>query len=575
MRRWVTKLARFSYLLFLLCFMVAPTGRAQDAPAKILKPGTVGTPYPDAGEIKAEGGLAPFTWHLSGGQLPPGLSVSPEGKISGTPATAASQPFTFEMTVSDSSRPPQMAAQHFSIVIGAAPLRIVRSTNATGSAPLKIVGANPLQEKVTPETASAAAASVETPPSGSTHPAHASPGVANDVGGIMSAGTSQPATPGNQSATPNDPPCSDNSDPPCVEGILHQWDYVVTGKMHTQSADSRVTIEVQVNDKPVNLSDEGVAAQRTVIDKNKGRFSVWLTSGLAKDQTVQVRQVLNGMPGAWSAPVTVAGLDPNDLEACVRVILDCRGTFEASTYLGLAIDTFASGDTRKYLNPNAPSGPLERMVGGIDFGYRLVGQPLLRSEVLHWAWANQLWVYGETVHGVRSSDIDCSKNPTFLTCQTALAIPGRAADQILYTFRNATSLEGFAGLRYEFLTLQPRSLSPANLYVKAQAGFLTVSGTAGAAKAVHHVGLGAVATKGGFQDSYLEFGFGRNDLFAEHRLSRWKVDAYLSKALSNGVSFFVQMTVDTDIGPGADSIQSFLGFNFDLKRIKDWFTPKQ
>jgi hypothetical protein len=69
----------------------------------------------------------------------------------------------------------------------------------------------------------------------------------------------------------------------------------------------------------------------------------------------------------------------------------------------------------------------------------------------------------------------------------------------------------------------------------------------------------------------LEFGFGRNDLFSEMRLSRWKVDASLSKRLSNGISFFAQLVVDTDIGPGADSIQSFLGFNFDLRRIQDWF----
>jgi hypothetical protein len=573
MRRWVTQLARYRYISFSLPLWLVVAAAAQAQDVLPLPQGRVGTAY--SAEIKTEGGLAPLTWRLSNGQLPPGLNVSPAGKIEGTPTAAASQPFAFEMTVSDSSQTPQIATQRFSIVIGAAPLRIAGSTPTTGSAPLKIVGANPLQENVTPDTASAGAASVETSSSGSTHPPQAIPGVANGVGGIRSAGASQPATPGNQSAAPSDPPCSDNSDPPCVEGILRQWDYVVTGKMHTQSVDANVGIEIQVNEKTVDLSEEEVATANQVMDKSKGRFSVWLKSGLGRGDIVKVRQVVNGTPGAWSNANTVAAPDPNDSEACVNAILDCRGTFEASAYLGLAIDTFASGDTRKYLNPNAPSGPMERMVGGIDFGYRLVGHPLLRSEVLHWAWANQLWVYGETVHGVRSSDVDCTKNPTFLTCQTALAIPGRAADQILYTFRNATSLEGFAGLRYEFLTLQPRSLSPANLYVKAQAGFLTVSGTAGAAKAVHHVGLGAVATKGGFQDSYLEFGFGRNDLFAEHRLSRWKVDAYLSKALSNGVSFFVQMTVDTDIGPGADSIQSFLGFNFDLKRIKDWFAPKQ
>lgn len=247
---------------------------------------------------------------------------------------------------------------------------------------------------------------------------------------------------------------------------------------------------------------------------------------------------------------------------------DCRDDFVASAYLGLGIDTFASGETRQYLNPNAPNGPKERMVGGLDFGYRLMGKPVKQEG----PWANQLWVYGETVHGVRSTDIDCSKNATFITCQTALAIPNRPADQILFTIRNATSLEGFAGFRYEFYTLQPGSESAANLYVKTQAGFLTVSGAPSAAKAVHHVGLGALVTKGQFQDSYLEVGYGRNDLFAQHRLSRWKVDGYFSKRLSKGVSFFAQINVDSDIGPGSDSIQSYLGFEFDLRKVSDWFS---
>jgi len=270
-----------------------------------------------------------------------------------------------------------------------------------------------------------------------------------------------------------------------------------------------------------------------------------------------------------------AGVAPpnDDDDVCPQDKSDCREDFVASAYLGLAIDTFASGETRLYLNPNAPSGPKERMVGGIDFDYRLVGTPLTLTSGHSHAWPNQLWVYGETVHGVRSSDIDCSKNATFLTCQTSLAIPNRPADQILFTFRNATSLEGFAGFRYEFLSLHPGSISPANLYLKAQAGFLTVSGAPSAAKAVHHVGLGAITTKGDFQGSYLEFGFGRNDLFAQKRLSRWKVDAYLSKRITKVISLFAQITVDTDIGPGADSIQSYLGFHFDLRKLKDLLKP--
>jgi putative Ig domain-containing protein len=123
MSRWVTRLARGDGFLF--CFLIllvsAIGARAQDA--IVLPGGTVGTPY--SADAKAEGGLAPLTWRLSGGQLPLGLAVSAAGKIEGTPTAAGSQPSTFDLTVTDSSQPPQTAVQHFSIVIVIAPLHIV------------------------------------------------------------------------------------------------------------------------------------------------------------------------------------------------------------------------------------------------------------------------------------------------------------------------------------------------------------------------------------------------------------------------------------------------------------------
>ena len=90
--------------------------------------------------------------------------------------------------------------------------------------------------------------------------------------------------------------------------------------------------------------------------------------------------------------------------------------------------------------------------------------------------------------------------------------------------------------------------------------------------AAHHVGIGLVATKGNFVNSYFEVGFGRTDLFKEHRARRFKVDGFVSVAFPDklgkyGKTFrpFAQMTVDSDFGKGADSIQSYFGIEFDLK----------
>ena len=58
-----------------------------------------GTPYTTA--LAAIGGTAPYSWNISWGALPVGLSLSASGAITGT--TTATGPFTFNVHVTDSS----------------------------------------------------------------------------------------------------------------------------------------------------------------------------------------------------------------------------------------------------------------------------------------------------------------------------------------------------------------------------------------------------------------------------------------------------------------------------------------
>jgi hypothetical protein len=52
--------------------------------------------------LKAQAGKGPFTWSLSGGALPPGLSIDNDSDaITGMPATAAGSPFNFTVKVTD------------------------------------------------------------------------------------------------------------------------------------------------------------------------------------------------------------------------------------------------------------------------------------------------------------------------------------------------------------------------------------------------------------------------------------------------------------------------------------------
>ena len=73
---------------------------------------SVGTAYSQT--LTATGGTAPYSWSVSSGALPAGLTLS-SGVISGTPTTAGST--TFTVMVSDSSNPVLTATQSMTIQV--------------------------------------------------------------------------------------------------------------------------------------------------------------------------------------------------------------------------------------------------------------------------------------------------------------------------------------------------------------------------------------------------------------------------------------------------------------------------
>jgi Putative Ig domain len=73
--------------------------------------GTQHVPY--SATLAAVGGTAPYTWSLASGSLPPGLSISSSGTITGTPTTAGT--FTFTIKATDSVA--ATATQSFSLTV--------------------------------------------------------------------------------------------------------------------------------------------------------------------------------------------------------------------------------------------------------------------------------------------------------------------------------------------------------------------------------------------------------------------------------------------------------------------------
>jgi hypothetical protein len=85
-----------------------------------LSQATINTAY--TASLTATGGTAPYTWKVSSGALPSGLSLSAAGVISGTPTVSGSSSFTAQVV--DGGSPSQNATISLQLQISGGPLRI-------------------------------------------------------------------------------------------------------------------------------------------------------------------------------------------------------------------------------------------------------------------------------------------------------------------------------------------------------------------------------------------------------------------------------------------------------------------
>lgn len=93
--------------------------------------GTTGTVYSQT--VQATGGVQPYTWSVTVGALPAGLSLNAStGAITGTPTAAGTSAFTVQVT--DSQTPTHATAtQPLSIIINAQPLAITTTSLPSGA----------------------------------------------------------------------------------------------------------------------------------------------------------------------------------------------------------------------------------------------------------------------------------------------------------------------------------------------------------------------------------------------------------------------------------------------------------
>ena len=95
-----------------------------------LAAGTVGTSYSQT--LAASGGSSPYTWSVTAGTLPAGLTLSSAGVLSGTPTAAANAvSITFQAT--DAASPAVVVTKTLALTINVVPLAITTTTLVTGN----------------------------------------------------------------------------------------------------------------------------------------------------------------------------------------------------------------------------------------------------------------------------------------------------------------------------------------------------------------------------------------------------------------------------------------------------------
>ena len=66
-------------------------------------------------ELRAEGGISPLQWEVTGGSMPDGLALGPDGVLSGVPIETGD--FRFTVTVTDSGKPAHEKSQELTLLV--------------------------------------------------------------------------------------------------------------------------------------------------------------------------------------------------------------------------------------------------------------------------------------------------------------------------------------------------------------------------------------------------------------------------------------------------------------------------
>ena len=288
--------------------------------------------------------------------------------------------------------------------------------------------------------------------------------------------------------------------------------------------DCTVTVDWPANTdvSSFRLLINGQPATRVVLDKN-APFTIKL------GEPVRERDNVTATAANLQYDALVGALPPgvDPVESCGRAKAkdDQRAVFEASGFLGNVFDNFAPNVSGGYKDPVATAAATQtksRWTAGVAAQYRLIGQP---------GDTYQLWLVSYTLHGVRTSDVDCSvPSPPPVCNKTATT-----SERFLYVVEHASTIEAHIDARFEFATLQKDSELPIKVFAAARFGFLDLE-SAPQVYNSNSLGVGILAPKGVFRDSLAQVAWGLSEQFgSDPRWNRLKINGLLAFDLMPGL----------------------------------------
>jgi Putative Ig domain len=110
-----TKIIRIIAILICFCSLLAAQAPTLAVVDEALPPLEAGVEFHTL--LHATGGAPPFVWSVVSGDLPEGVTLTPEGLLGGRPTNPGT--FTVTLKVEDSGHPPHSADKGFKVVVAA------------------------------------------------------------------------------------------------------------------------------------------------------------------------------------------------------------------------------------------------------------------------------------------------------------------------------------------------------------------------------------------------------------------------------------------------------------------------